>query len=105
VTLPVRRGAAGAFLDIRLTPGAAQNRIEEIFMDGDGRVRLKVKVTAIPEKGKANEALVKLLAKSLKCGKGRIEVAAGKLDRNKTVLVLGDPAETEIDIKKWLETV
>ena len=41
MTLPVRRGAAGAFLDIRLTPGAAQNRIEEIFMDGDGRVRLE----------------------------------------------------------------
>lgn len=105
MSLPVRQCETGALLDIRLAPGAAANRIEEVFCDGDGRPRLRVKVTAVPEKGKANEALIKLLAKSLKCGKGRLEVVAGKLDRNKSVLVSGDPAETEKELARWLHAL
>ncbi len=101
--MPLRRGDDGVLLDIRLTPNAAHNRIEDIFIDGEGRPRLKVKVTAVPENGKANGALVKLMSKSTKRGKGDFEIISGKLDRNKTVLVKGDPSETEAELKLWLE--
>lgn len=102
MSLPVRRCGAGAFLDIRLTPNAAQNRIEDVFVDSEGHLRLKIKVTAIPEKGTVNAALVTLLSKSMKCGKGRLELVAGMLDRNKSILVRGNPDETETELKEWL---
>jgi uncharacterized protein (TIGR00251 family) len=105
VTLPFRRSEDGLLLDIRLTPNAAQNRIEDIFVDGEGCSRLKIKVTAIAEKGKANGALVKLLSKSIKYARGNFEIVSGKLDRNKTLLILGDPSETEDRIKVWLDNL
>tara|TARA_R110000772_G_scaffold15345_6_gene44705 strand:+ start:684 stop:998 length:315 start_codon:yes stop_codon:yes gene_type:complete len=103
VTMPLRRRDDGLLLDIRLTPNAAHNQIEGIFVDGDGRSRLKVKVTAIPENGKANDALVKLMSKSTKRGKGTFEIISGKLDRNKTLLIKGDPAVIETEMRKWLD--
>jgi hypothetical protein len=103
VIRPLRRSGDGVLLDIRLTPNAAQNRIEDIFIDGAGRARLKVKVTAIAEKGKANDAVVKFLSKSIKYARGNFEIVSGKLDRNKTLLIKGDPPETENQLRLWLE--
>jgi hypothetical protein len=90
-------------LDIRLTPNASGNRIEETFVDGEGRVRLKVKVTAIAEKGKANDALVKFLSKSIKYARGNFEIVSGKLERNKTLLIKGDPPVLEDQLRCWLK--
>lgn len=103
--LPLRRCDNGVLLDIRLTPNAAQNRIDGIFRDGEGRSRLKVKVTAIAEKGKANDALVKFLSKSIKPARGNFEIVSGTLDRNKTLLVKGEPSEMENKLKTWLEQI
>ncbi|MCG8491424.1 MAG: DUF167 domain-containing protein [Sneathiellales bacterium] len=57
---------------------------------GDGKERLKISVTAIPEKGKANKALLKFLAKELGFPQKDMELAAGQTDRNKTVLITGE---------------
>ena len=102
MTLPFRQRGDGILLDIRLTPNAAHNRIEDIFIDGNGHSRLKVKVTAIAEKGKANNALVKLLSKSIKCGRGNIDIVIGEFDRNKTLLIKGDTPALEKELKSWL---
>lgn len=102
MTLPFRRTGKGVLLDIRLTPNAAKNQVDGIFIDGEGRARLKVKVTAIAEKGKANGAVAKFLSKSIKCARGNFEIVSGKLDRNKTLLIKGDPSELEDRIKVWL---
>ncbi|MAZ04674.1 MAG: YggU family protein [Sneathiella sp.] len=102
--MALRRGDGGVLLDIRLTPNAAHNRVEGVIIDGEGRPRLKIKVTAIPENGKANSALVKLMSKSTKRGKGDFEIISGKLDRNKTLLIKGDPVPVEAEIRKWLES-
>ncbi|WP_288904140.1 DUF167 family protein [uncultured Sneathiella sp.] len=101
--MPLRQNVDGVLLDIRLTPNAAQNRIDGILVDGEGRPRLKVKVTAIAEKGKANSAVIKLLSKSIKCGRGNFEIVSGKLDRNKTLLIRGEPSEMENQLNAWLE--
>lgn len=105
MTLPFRQNGDGVLLDIRLTPNAAQNRIDGILVDGEGRPRLKVKVTAIAEKGKANGAVVKLLSKSIKCSRGNFEIVSGTRDRNKTLLIRGEPSEMENQLKTWLEQV
>lgn len=56
-------------LKIHLTPNASHNKIEGWSCDDKGEKRLRVKVTATPESGKANEALIKLLSKTLRIPK------------------------------------
>lgn len=81
----------GVLLKVRIAPKASANRIGQPYGDA-----LKVSVTAAPEKGKANAALVKLLAKTLGIAKSDIEVIAGQTDRNKTLKLRGlSAAEAE----------
>jgi uncharacterized protein len=84
-----------AFLDsedgikvfIRLQPNVSANRIDQPQEQADGICRLRVKVTAVPEKGKANKALIKLLSKALRIAPSMITVVSGVTDRNKTLLI------------------
>ena len=82
-------------LRVMLNPGAGANRIDCMVETPDGSA-LKVRVTAIPEKGKANAALIKLLAKELGIAKGRFEVVTGPKDRRKVQLIRdANPADLE----------
>lgn len=77
---------------VRLSPGASRNEIGDVFTDAQGRTMIKVQVTAIPENGKANEALVKLLSKSWRVPKSALRLVGGQTDRIKTfVLDVQDP--------------
>lgn len=68
---------SGAMIEIRATPRAARNevRIE------NGLIR--VYVTAAPEKGKANDIIRKLLAKSMGIAKTRLVLIRGDIARDK----------------------
>lgn len=46
---------------------------------------LKIKLKSIPEKGKANEELIKFLSKHFKTAKSNIKIIKGETDRNKIV--------------------
>jgi len=83
----------GVRLSLRVTPKASRNGIAGLADTASGDKALKVTVTAVPENGKANEAVVKLLAKAWKLPKTSLTVVAGATDRNKIVHVAGDPAE------------
>jgi uncharacterized protein (TIGR00251 family) len=78
---------AGLQIHIRLTPKAARDAILGWVADVDGQPVLKVSVTAVPEKGKANDALIALLAKSWKLPKTDILLVRGDTDRNKTLIL------------------
>ncbi|TDI63636.1 MAG: DUF167 domain-containing protein [Alphaproteobacteria bacterium] len=78
---------------VRLTPKAGRNRIVGVRADADGTRRLAVSVTAVAEDGKANGALIALLAKTWKLPKSAIAITAGAKARSKTVRVAGDPAQ------------
>lgn len=93
----------GARLRIRLTPKAARNEIGGIGHDPNGQAHLKVKVTAAPEKGKANKALVKLLAKELRLPPTAFDVVSGTTSRAKEVLVKGDDNAMMATLQTWLE--
>ncbi len=67
----------GATLAVRVTPRAARNRIEEV--EGG----LRVHVTVLPEDGKANKAVVKLMAHALGVPKSRLELVRGATSRDK----------------------
>ncbi|WP_299437033.1 DUF167 family protein [uncultured Rhodospira sp.] len=93
--LPLTADAEGARLSVRLTPRAARDRVEGIALDADGRAWLRVSVTAAPEAGKANAALVALLAKTWKRPKSAIRVVAGATDRRKTLHITADTATVD----------
>jgi uncharacterized protein (TIGR00251 family) len=82
-------GKKGTALAIRVTPRASKNEIAEILHDGTIRVRL----TAPPVEGKANEALAKYLSEILSVPKTSVEIVAGQTGRDKLVSVLNMDAE------------
>jgi len=90
---------------IRLTPKAATAGIAGIMTEADGAACIKVSVTAVPENGKANVALIKLLARQWKTPKSHISIIRGLTGRRKTVLVSGDPKQLSMRLQAWLETL
>jgi uncharacterized protein (TIGR00251 family) len=81
----------GAAFAVRVVPRAKKNEIA-----GQVGEAIKVRLTAPPADGKANEALIALLAEKLGVGKSQVEIVAGATSRNKMVCVLGlTPAEVE----------
>lgn len=81
----------GVLVEIRLTPKSAVDRIEGAIAAVDGSLRLKARVRAVPEDGKANKAVERLLAKALGVPKTAVAIAAGHTARAKTLRVAGDP--------------
>lgn len=67
----------GAEIAVRVTPRASRNAV---LLEGD---RIRVLVTVVPEDGKANAAVVKLLAKALGVAKSRLELLLGATARDK----------------------
>lgn len=72
---------------IRLTPKAAANRIGTPRLLPNGTEQLTIYVTAPPDKGKANEAMLRLLANHLNLAPSRLEIIGGQTSRNKLVKV------------------
>ena len=72
---------------VKITPKASQNAILGWKQDADGQFYLKVSVTTVPEKGKANEALIALLSKNWKIPKSDIVIEKGDTDRNKILSI------------------
>ncbi len=83
--------AGGVRVRVRLSPRASADRLGGVRAEADGGVALKAAVTAPPEDGKANAALVALLAKAWRVPKSAISIVAGAADRRKILLVEGDP--------------
>ena len=87
---------------LKVTPNAAQRSVHGVFAEGHGAV-LKVGVTAAPEGGKANTAVVNLLAWEWRLPRSRFHVTAGAAIRGKTVLVEGDPATLLAQLNQWMD--
>jgi uncharacterized protein (TIGR00251 family) len=78
-----------ARLNVKVVPGSSRNQI--VGWLGDA---LKIKVTAPPEKGKANEAVVELLAEALDVSTDDIMVVSGHSSPSKVIAVTGMDDET-----------
>ncbi|MBT6094773.1 MAG: DUF167 domain-containing protein [Rhodospirillaceae bacterium] len=104
-SLPFRQTADGIAAHIRLTPKASKNAINGLDRLADGAVVLKVSVTAVPEKGKANKALLKLLSKTWGVGMRSLRLIKGTKDRNKTVLVDDADGQTFQILCDWAQTL
>jgi uncharacterized protein len=80
-------------LSVRLTPNAGRNSVDGFETVADGDVYLKARVTAVPEDGKANKALVALLSKTLRVPKSAIGIVSGETARKKILRIDGDPED------------
>jgi uncharacterized protein len=77
---------------VRLTPRGGRDVIAGWDRGADGKPCLKARVSAAPEDGKANEALIRLIAKKLRIGSSRVQIVSGATSRLKIVEVAGLPA-------------
>ena len=74
----------GVILPVQAFPGSRKNAV-----NGVRQGRLKVAVTQAPERGKANEAIVEVLAEALGLKRRQISLIAGETNPLKTFLVTG----------------
>jgi uncharacterized protein (TIGR00251 family) len=94
--------AAGIRLRLKVAPKAKRNEVGGLLNEPDGGKVLKVAVTAAPEDGKANAAVVALLAKEWGVAKSAISVVSGATDRRKIIEIRGQSAELMQRLQAWL---
>lgn len=82
--IELKKTPEGIILPVRAQPGAKRDSIV-----GEWAGSLKIQVKAPPEKGKANEAIVELLAMELGISKSSIHIVSGETSRDKKVLIQG----------------
>jgi uncharacterized protein (TIGR00251 family) len=80
-------------LTVRLTPNGGRDAIDGLEAAADGEEYLKVRVRAGPEKGKANQALLAFLAKTLGLAKSKLSLISGETQRKKILRIESDPED------------
>jgi len=99
---PFSAAAGGVRVALRVTPKASRAAIEGLKPGAEGAVRLSVKVTAPADRGKANQAVIALLAKAWHIAPSRIRLIAGETDRNKILQVTAEADELLPALEAWL---
>lgn len=94
----LRRLASGVTVELRVQPRARRSAL-----DGS-RVALKAAVAAPPIDGKANAALIALLAESWRLPKSAFAIAKGTTSRTKKISIAGEPALIADRIAQWMES-
>jgi uncharacterized protein (TIGR00251 family) len=95
MTIQISDHAEGCIVRVRAYPGARRNAI--VGAQGGA---LKVAVTAPPDKGRANDSIVLLLADSLGLKRSQVELVSGATSRAKRFLVRNMTAE---ELRKTLQ--
>jgi uncharacterized protein YggU (UPF0235/DUF167 family) len=90
MTRPWLAGAGRLTLTVRLTPKGGRDGFDGIETLADGRPVLKLRVRAAPTGGEANDALIRLLAKTLDVAPRSVNLAAGETARIKRIVIDGD---------------
>lgn len=90
---PIRVVKEGLVLPVKVVPKAAKNEIA-----GWENGELKVRLNAVPEKGQANDALIRFLAKSWKLSKSSLSILSGETGRHKKILIQGITLESLLPI-------
>ncbi|MFZ4685628.1 MAG: DUF167 family protein [Hyphomonadaceae bacterium] len=84
--------AGGTELRVGAQPCAANDAIEARGEGAAGQAFHKVRIRAVPEKGKASAAVEQLLAKALGLSKSAVSVEKGETQRTKTVRISAGPS-------------
>ena len=82
--LDLKQSDLGVLVPVKVVPGASRSKVVGI-LDG----ALKVAVAAPPEKGKANKALIKILAETFGLPRNHVTIEQGQSSPHKLVLLHG----------------
>jgi uncharacterized protein (TIGR00251 family) len=93
---------AGVRVRLKATPKAKRDQFGGLLDEPDGGKSLKISVTAAPEDGKANAAIIALLAKEWGVAKSAISVVSGATDRRKLVEIRGPSQDLLSKLQAWL---
>ena len=97
---PWRATPDGVVVACRLTPKGGRDAIDGAATLADGARVLLVRVRVAPEDGKANEALLRLIADKAGVPPSRARLIAGAKSRLKQVAISGDPAALIAKLEK-----
>ena len=85
-----------AILHVKVVPGSSRNRIAGRYGDA-----IKVQVSAPPEKGKANAAVIEVLAEALGVRPAQITLTGGQTQPRKTFQVAMDQAALDAKLAEF----
>lgn len=91
----------GVKVRLRVSPRSASDRVLGLWHDPGSGTAVRVAVSKPAEGGKANAAVIRLLAREWGIAKSALSVAAGHTDRRKIVAVLGDPQRLLTQLTAW----
>jgi hypothetical protein len=101
----IREVKGGVTLAVRAQPGAKKTAIVGVYGEG-AAAQLKISVQAPPIEGRANSALIAILADTFGLAKNRVELVSGELSRSKVFLLRGVMlAHAEALLAKWMFTI
>lgn len=98
-------GSDGVILRIRLRPGASRDAVLGRGILAEGEHAVLAAVSAPPEDGKANAALIRLLAKAWRLPKTSIAIAGGATSRTKLLHVAGEVETLMAQLGAWLDSL
>lgn len=90
-------------LNLRLTPNAKHTGVTGTAEDAHKQAYLKISVTSVPEGGKANAALIKVLSKEWKLPKSSLSIVKGHTDRRKVIEIGGNMDMVLTKLSNWYE--
>jgi uncharacterized protein len=95
--------AEGLLVTVRLTPKGGRDRIDGIAHLANGRAVLKARVAAAANRGEANDALRRLLARALDIAPRDVVLVGGANARVKQLVIRGDPQGAAAKLAAWGE--
>src|SRR3954464_9103106 len=96
-----RVGPGGVTLTLKVQPKASRDAIAGAVRTPEGWA-LKVAVSAPPDKGKANAAVIAVLAEKFGVAKSRITLMHGETDRRKILHIEGDAGRLAAVAQQWM---
>jgi hypothetical protein len=94
--------AGGIRVRLKVQPKARRNAILDVGPDREG-MALRVAVNAPPEDGKANAAVIALLAEAFDVAKAAVSVVAGATDRRKLVEIRGNSRDLGASLDRLIK--
>ena len=85
----IKQKTEGISIEVTVQPKSSRNEVAGILGD-----TIKIKLTAPPVDGKANDALIVFLSKVLGVSKSSISITRGETGRHKTIFIIGISAQT-----------
>ena len=92
-------------LYLRVIPNARRDSVRGLYHEADGITAIKLTVAAPAEDGRANQAVVKLLARSLGLPKRSFSIDSGQTGRRKIISIDGTQDDVLERLENWVERI